>query len=192
MLRRMPPLTHTFCPCHPDAPPKDLPFARATTPLRTTYSPIPCPTTFSSTMHILCAQTHPSLHPYPCSFNRDTHTSPTLPAPLSTPSCVFVGKPRTKPSLHTLSSFFLGFSHRVLETMYLTLVQYPCGFSPLIHSSTHNEYYYWNYLSFHGVFLEAFLPPHAFSAHATPRPHNAHHAPKYSQPHSFAESLSTP
>jgi len=80
----------------------------------------------------------------------------------------------------------------LLETTYRPLTQHPCGFVRLIHSSTHNEYYYWNYLSFHSLFLEAFLPPHAFNPHANTNPHNAHRDPKYSQPRDFAESLSTP
>ena len=36
-----------------------------------------------------------------------------------------------------------------METVYPSSAQHPCGFRPLIHSSTHNDYYYWKYLYFH-------------------------------------------
>jgi hypothetical protein len=115
-----------------------------------------------------------------------------FPAQSSTIACVSVGKPRPKLATLSLSSGFLGFYCSVLESVYLTLRQYPWGFTRFIHSSTHNEYYYWNYLSFQGVFLEAFLPLQAFKPLFNTRPHDTHPAPKYSQPRRFAESLSTP
>jgi hypothetical protein len=110
----------------------------------------------------------------------------------STALCAYLGKPRTKSRPASLSSFFFGFERPVLDCRVPLQAQHSCGFTRLIHSSTHNEYYYWIYLSFHSVFLEAFSPHQALESHANRRPHVAHPGPKYSQPRRLAETARTP
>ncbi len=67
----------------------------------------------------------------------------------STPLCAYLGKPRTKSRYLSLSSFLFGLARPVLDCRVALQAQHPCGFTRLIHSSTHNEYYCYIPLLFH-------------------------------------------
>jgi hypothetical protein len=149
--------------------PKATPFRRD---LQSSSLPVRQPNKpkISSFMQKHCEQPHPHDPHHLSGFSHSPHTPRLFSLTSATYLCAEKGKPRTKPGQLSGSSALLVFSSRVLESRYMAQLLCPCGFSLLIHSSTHNEYYYFISIPFHGPFLEAFSRAYTLTIRNRPIP----------------------